>query len=216
VYGPLLLLPRPFYCECQMKTLMKPACQTLAALACVALMAAGARAEVKVTLSGVHLCCEGCTKTAEKAVAKLPEVKCVANSEDRTITITADKLESAQKAVNLIAEAGFHGKLDNKELKYKVVKLPAEKVERLEVVGVHQCCPACTKAIKTALGKVKGVKGDNAKPKAKSIVIEGEFLAKDVFAALEKAGFHASLPKKEKDGEKKEAAEKEEAPAEKQ
>lgn len=193
-----------------MKNLLKPFCQTAVALSCVTLAAGVARAEVKVTMSGVHLCCEGCTTAAEKSVAQLPDVKCVANGEERTVTITADKIETAQKAVNALADAGFHGKLDNKDVKFKTMKLPKEKVQRLEVVGVHNCCPACTKAIKGALGKVKGVKGDNAKPKAKSLVIEGDFLAKDAIAALEKAGFHASLPKPKKEGDKKEAAEKEE------
>jgi len=182
-----------------MRSLTKQACITIVAVTFLAVAPAAARAEVKATLSKVHLCCEGCTEAVDKAVAKLPEVKCVANGEDNTIVLTADSAESLQKAVNRIARAGFHGRIDNKEIKYKKVKWPEGKVERLEVANVHNCCPACAKAIKAALAKVEGVEGDNCKPKKSSFVIEGDFVAKDAIKALEKAGFHASLPKPKKE-----------------
>ena len=180
-----------------MKKLAKRITTTVLALACVALTTA-ARAESTATLTKVHLCCKGCVAALEKSVAKVPEVKCVATQKEGTVVLTAADDKTLQKAVDAVAKAGFHGKLDNKEVKFAAVKVPDGKVQRLEVVGVHSCCPACTKAIKAALAKVEGVKGDNCEPKAKSIVIEGDFVAKDVIKAIEKAGFHASLPKPKK------------------
>ena len=161
----------------------------------LATLATAARAESTATLTKVHLCCKGCVAALEKSVAKVPDVKVVSTQKAGTVVLTAADDATLQKAVDQVAKAGFHGRVDNKEVKFAVVKVPDGKVQRLEVVGVHNCCPACTKAIKASLAKVEGVKADTCKPKAKSFVIEGDFVAKDAIKAIEKAGFHATLPK---------------------
>jgi copper chaperone CopZ len=163
-------------------------------LAC-ALTAATGRAESTAKLTKVHLCCKGCVTALEKSVAKVEGVTCEATEKKGTVVLTAADDATLQKAVDAVAKAGFHGKLDNKAVKFAKVKVPAGKVERLELTGIHNCCPACTKAIKGALAKVEGVQGDNLKPKATTFVIEGDFVAKDAIKAIEKAGFHVSLPK---------------------
>jgi copper chaperone CopZ len=165
------------------------------AAASAALVCGAARAEVTATLSNVHLCCKGCSVAVEKSLEKLPAVKCETNQDEGTVKLTADTVDNLQKAVNRIGRAGLHGKLDTKEVKFRKLKLPEGKVQRLEVTGVHNCCPACTKAIKAALAKVEGVAGDSCEPKKDAFVIEGDFVAKDAIRALNKAGFHASLPK---------------------
>lgn len=179
--------------------------RTLAAMLTIASLAfaGAARAEEKATLTGVHMCCPGCAAAIEEAVAKAVEdekspVEVVAeiDQEKGTVALVGSDLAAVQAAVDQIAAAGFHGKLDNKAVKWPKAKLPKEKVTRLEVTGIHNCCGACTKAIKGALGKVEGVAGDNLKAKETTFVIEGDFDAKAAVQALHKAGFHVSLPEK--------------------
>ena len=154
-----------------------------------------ARAEVTVTVSEMHLCCPGCTNAVEEAVAKVEGVKCVASQKERTTVLTAADLPTMQKALNRMARAGFCGKLDNEDLKFKEIKSADGKVARMEIAHVHNCCGACTKAIKKALAEVEGVKADTCKSKEEKFVIEGEFEPKDAIAALIEAGFYPLLPK---------------------
>jgi len=168
-------------------------------------LAGAARAEEKVAIKGVHMCCPGCAAAIEEAVAKAVEdeknpveVAAEVDQENGTVALIGSDLAAVQAAVDQIAAAGFHGKLDNKEVKWPKVKLPKEKVSRLEVTGVHNCCGACVKAIKGALAKVEGVTAETVKPKETSFVIEGDFEPQAALKALHKAGFHVSLPKEEK------------------
>jgi mercuric ion binding protein len=183
----------------------------------LALSLAGAvrAAELTAKLTDVHLCCKGCTSTLEKAVGKVKGAKAVASTSTKegetlgTVTVTADSKENLQKAIDAIAAAGFHGKIDNKDVKFKMVSLDKEargknKVQKLELAGIHNCCPACAKAIKTAVEKVDGVKSDTVEPKKDKFTVEGDFVARDVLKALNKAGFHC-VTQKEKDAKDKEA-----------
>jgi copper chaperone CopZ len=172
-----------------------------AALALAILWQASAQA-LTVTVSEMHLCCPGCTRAVEKAVAEMEGVKCITSQDEGTTVIECADAKAAQKALDAIAAAGFCGKLDNEELKFAEVKAPEGKVKRLEVYEVHNCCGACTKAIKAALAKVEGVTADTCKAKETAFVIEGDFSAKDAIAAMAKAGFYCSLEKpKEKAAE---------------
>lgn len=164
-----------------------------------------ARAAEKVAIKGVHMCCPGCAAAIEEAVAKAVEdeknpveVEAEVDQENGTVALIGSDLAAVQAAVDQIAAAGFHGKLDNKEVKWPKVKLPKEKVSRLELTGVHNCCGACVKAIKGALAEVEGVTAETVKPKETSFVIEGDFEPKAALKALHKAGFHASLPEEKK------------------
>lgn len=168
----------------------------LAAALCAAAIPFAARtaqAEETAGLKGVHLCCKGCVNAVEKAVAETSEVKCVVDGEKGTVQLTAASTAAIQTAVDAIAAAGFHGKLDNKEVKWPKAKLPKGKVDVLEVEHVHNCCPACAKAIKKALAEVEGVEGDTCKPKVESFAIKGNFDPKAVMKALNQAGFHATV-----------------------
>ena len=69
------------------------------------------------------------------------------------------------------------------------------KVSSLTLTGVHNCCRSCTKAIKIAVKKVKGVTGDTAKPKSDTFEVTGDFEATDLIRALHKAGFHVKVKK---------------------
>jgi copper chaperone CopZ len=162
-------------------------------------LTAAAHAASTVELTDVHICCRGCAVAIEKSLSKMENVKPSIDQENGTVSLTAENDESLQKAVDAIAKAGFHGKIDEKsKVQFAEAKLPEGKITRLEIAHIHNCCPACTKAIKAAVAEVEGVQGDSLKPKATKFVVEGEFEAKDVIAAIEAAGFHATLPKAKK------------------
>lgn len=164
-------------------------------LGCCLLLASAARAESKVTISGTHLCCGACVKAVEKALGDIPGVKHEANQGGHTIALTAENDAAAQKAVDALAAAGFYGKTDSQTVKYKPIEIPSGKVKRLEVSGIHNCCGACNKAIKGAVKSVSGVTADTATPKQSTFVVEGDFSATDLVAALQSAGFHVQVKK---------------------
>jgi mercuric ion binding protein len=165
-----------------------------AALAVCAL-AGTALAETKVEVKGVHLCCPGCTKAVNKAIAD-SGARSTANQGVKTVFITAADDAAAQKAVDAMAAAGFHGKTDSDKIKMPEAKdVPAGKVKKLEVTGAHNCCGACNNAIKGALKKVAGVTGDTAAANNKDFAIEGDFSAADAIKALYDAGYHVEVKK---------------------
>ncbi|MGE0756561.1 MAG: cation transporter [Pirellulaceae bacterium] len=159
------------------------------------LATASVSAEVTVTISKTHLCCGACVKAVDTTLKDLAGVKHESNQDEHTISLKADSLANAQKAIDALAAAGFHGKVDHPELKYKPVDAPKGKVARLEISGIHNCCGACTKAIKAALKDVEGVQADTAKPKVDSFVVEGDFSPAAAVEALLNAGFHVSVKK---------------------
>ena len=78
-------------------------------------------------------------------------------------------------------------------MKYKTSKAPDGAVEKLEVSGIHNCCGACTRAIKDAITSVGGVTGTSVKNKETSFTVEGKFKATELLDALLKAGFYAQV-----------------------
>jgi len=167
---------------------------TIAVAGCLLLAAAG-QAETKVTVSETHLCCGQCLRGVEAALKDVPGVKHKSSQEAKTIEITADNDEAAQKAIDALAAAGFYGKVDHQKVKFKAVDAPQATVERLEVTGVHNCCGACTRAIQKAVSSVAGVQANTAKAKEESFVVEGKFKPTELVDALLKAGFYVQLKK---------------------
>ena len=84
---------------------------TIMAVVVSSLIASGgmARADEKVTLSDMHVCCKGCVMAIQNAAAKVPGAKCVASEDDSNAVVTADSPQALQKAVDEIAKAGFSG-----------------------------------------------------------------------------------------------------------
>jgi mercuric ion binding protein len=160
-------------------------------------IAGAARAETKVELKGVHLCCRGCLKAAAgilKTVDGVTEAK--GDEKKKTVSFTAPDDQTAQKALDALAEGGFHGTTDNKDLAIKDDSgAPSGKVQSLKVTGAHNCCGACCRAIKATVKKVAGVKGDTAKPKEGSFEVTGDFDAAELIKALNVAGFHVKVEK---------------------
>jgi copper chaperone CopZ len=162
---------------------------------CAALALVGtARAETKVEVKGVHLCCPACVTAVGKILKQVDGVKGTCDQKKKTVTLTAVDDQTAQKALDALAAGGFSGETDNKNLTIpQATGAPQGKVTSLSLTGAHNCCGACCKAIKTTLKKVDGVTGDTAKPKADSFTVTGNFDAAEVLKALHAAGFYVKV-----------------------
>jgi len=158
-------------------------------------LAGTARAETKVVLKDVHLCCGQCVK-AVAGILNDAGVKGACDQKAKTVTITAADDKAAQKALDALAAGGFHGDSGNNSLAIKEDSgAQAGKVKTLSVTGVHNCCGNCCKAIKETVKKVEGVKSDTAKPKENTFEVTGDFDAAELVKALNAAGFHVKVKK---------------------
>jgi mercuric ion binding protein len=153
---------------------------------------AAVQAETVVKLTQMHICCGGCTNGIKNAVKNLTDAKVAVDQKNEEATVTAATPEAAQKAVDAIVAAGYHAKAEGATIKDDS-GAPAGKVKRLTVSNAHNCCGACTVAIKGAIKEVPGVVADTCKAKQKEFVIEGDFDAKAVVQALYDAGFHVNV-----------------------
>jgi copper chaperone CopZ len=152
------------------------------------------RNEIKMELTGVHLCCQGCVNAADAALMSVEGVHSHCEMENGTVSLTAKDDAAAQKALNALAAAGFYGNSDNQNLAMKPVgTLPVGKIKSVKVSGIHNCCGPCCDAIKEAINTVQGVTSDTAKPRATTFVVTGDFYAADLVKALNRAGFSAQV-----------------------
>src|SRR5262245_15508577 len=88
-------------------------------LGCILAWAAAVRAENKAELQRVHMCCEGCAEDVGKILGKVEGVKDVkVDDEAKTAKFTATDNKVAQKAVDALAAAGFHGDTGTKEFAF--------------------------------------------------------------------------------------------------
>jgi len=156
----------------------------------VALAWSAQAADTSVKLSSVHLCCDSCVKGVDKALSNVTGAKAQCDKDSGTVAITAPDQATAQKAVDAIVAAGYFGTSSDPGIKV-AAKSGAKKgkTQSLKVTGVHLCCNKCVKGVTEALSKVPGVKGNTAAKGAESFEVTGDFKAKPVFAALNKAGF---------------------------
>ncbi|MCA9135173.1 MAG: cation transporter [Planctomycetales bacterium] len=150
-----------------------------------------AQAEVSVTISKMHLCCGACVKAVEGALEKVEGASVKVDKDAGSAVVTAPDQKTARRALGAIGRAGFHGETDNEKLKMPDNSgVKKGMVKRLELVGVHNCCGGCNKAIKEAIATVDGVTADTAEAKKNTLVVEGNFDGLALIAALNKAGFH--------------------------
>lgn len=157
---------------------------------------AAAQVDTKVEVNGVHLCCGACVTAANKILKGVDGVQGTCDQTGKKITITAPDKITAQKALDALAAGGFHGDTGSKDLAMKEDSgATSGKVNKLKVVGIHNCCTSCTRDIKKALKKVDGVKEDTATPRKNSFEVTGDFDAAAVIKALNEAGYHAKVEK---------------------
>src|SRR3954453_23087622 len=96
--------------------------------------AGAARAETKVEVKKVHLCCGACVKGVATALKCLDGVSGVCDRDNGTVTITASDDATAQKAIDALAPAGYHGDVDSKTLSIKdEPNVPKGKVTSLSL-----------------------------------------------------------------------------------
>ena len=166
----------------------------LLSAACVLVLGGTTKADTKVELKGVHLCCGACVKAANDILKGVDGVTGKCDQKARTITITAKDDETAQKAIDALAAGGFHGDTGNKTVAVKEDSgAPKGKVKTLTLTGIHNCCGQCNNAIKSTVKKVDGVTGDTAKSKSDTFEVTGDFEAEAVVKALNAAGFHVKV-----------------------
>lgn len=160
------------------------------------LVAAGpAAAETQVELKQVHMCCSGCAKEVANILKKVDGVTTVTcNQKARTARFTAPDAKTAQRALDALADAGFHGDSGSKEFAFKEDSgVKAGKVKSLTVTGFHNSCPGCVRSFREAIKPVAGVTGDNAKSKVSTCEVTGDFDAAALVAALNRGGFHVKV-----------------------
>lgn len=150
----------------------------------------------EVKLADVHLCCGGCVKGAEKAVAKIGGATATVDKDAGTVTIAAASKDILQQAVASLQAAGYYGKSSDATVKATpTAGVPEGKVQKLKIEGVHLCCGKCVTAVQKAVGRVAGVKGNTAEKNAATFEVTGDFSAKDVFAELNKSGLSGKVAK---------------------
>ena len=153
-------------------------------------------ADVSVKLTDVHLCCQSCVKGVQKAVSTVPGVTAAADMDDGTVSLTGPDTATVQKSVDALTSAGYFGKSSDASIKVNAdTGAKGQKVQSLEVDGVHLCCGKCVKSVNTALGSVSGVTTNTATKGAKSFTVTGDFNEQEVFAALQKAGLTGTVGK---------------------
>jgi copper chaperone CopZ len=149
---------------------------------------------VHAEVTGVHLCCQGCVDAVDAAVKRVAGATSRCDIEKQTVALTARDGAAAQKALDAIAAAGFHGRTDDAHLAMKAVsRIPRGRVKHLKVSGIHNCCDLCCEAIKGAIATVDGVAGDTATPGATTFEVTGDFQAAALVKALNAAGFGAQV-----------------------
>ena len=168
-------------------------CLMLAA-AWVVAVGGTATADTKVELKNVHICCGACVKAVGGVLKDVGATDAKCDQKAKTVTFSAADDKAAQKAVDALAAAGFHGDTGSKDLVIKDDS-GAKKgnVKTLTITGAHNCCPQCCQAIKATVKKVEGVTGDTAKPKAAEFTVSGDFDAAALVKALNDAGFHVKV-----------------------
>ncbi len=160
-------------------------------------LAAFARAETTLTMTGVHNCCKGCANGITKAAADLKDV--TVTPEGKTVTIVSKKKGDAKKAAEAIIAAGYYGKIEGDESASKSTNKPAtaakpeSKMTKATVSGVHLCCKKCSDAVTAAVTTVPGITKHEIAAKTETFTVEGDFTKAELAAALNEAGFAGEI-----------------------
>jgi hypothetical protein len=167
----------------------------IAIIALALALSPAAQAETKATLSGVHLCCKGCVTAVEKASAAAGATA-TGDMDAGTVVVTAPDAATVQKATDAIVAAGFFGASGDPSIKVNSISgAPNQKVKSATVSGAHLCCGKCAKAANAAAMGVAGVQASDAAKGSASFTVTGDFNAKELASALEKAGLSGKIAK---------------------
>jgi mercuric ion binding protein len=153
-----------------------------------------AQAAMTVKASNLHICCNKCEKALTAATKLIAGVKASIDGEAGTVTLEASSLAAAQKAVDAMAKAGYHGKTDNAKVAFKEDSGAKDaKVKQATLTGTHRCCSNCVKAMKKAIASVAGVKGSKVSKGTRPVRVTGDFNAAALVKAINAAGFHVKV-----------------------
>ena len=175
---------------------MRQLCVTAAVLLLAGSTSAVVRAEEKVEVKGVHLCCPQCVKAVGNILSKIDGVSDAAcDRPTKTVTFTAKDANTAKKAFESLAKGGFYGKAtcDGKALQIKA-EAPKGKANAVTVNDVHVCCNSCRKAIqKLFTGATITYDGKGAQ---RNVTIAADNLEPAVvLETLRNAGFNGTIRK---------------------
>jgi copper chaperone CopZ len=146
-------------------------------------------ADVTVTLTDVHVCCQSCVKAVAKVVATVPGLTGTADQDAGSVVLTAADTATVQKGADALVAAGFYGKSSDPAIKINAeTGAKDQMVQSIKIEGLHLCCGKCVKAVNDVLATVPGVTGNTAAKGAKSFEVTGNFNDKAVFDALQKEG----------------------------
>src|SRR4051794_31985755 len=110
----------------------------VASLSAMMVLGAAVMAETKVEVKKVHLCCNACVKGVATALKGMEGVTPACDRENGTVTITATDQATAQKALDALADAGYHGDVDAKGLTIKdETNVPSGTVKSLSLNNTH-------------------------------------------------------------------------------
>jgi copper chaperone CopZ len=171
-----------------------------AVAACAAALVGMVLPETKVEVKGLHLCCGGCVSAATGAVSGAGGKDAKGDKDSGTLTFSAPNEKAAQRALDALAAAGFHGDTGNKALAMKDESVGPKPVKMTTVTlkGIHNCCEGCAKPIKAAIEKVEGVTSEDVKAKETTLTVKGNFDLLKLYKALYDAGYHATVDTKAK------------------
>lgn len=157
-------------------------------------MATKQQADTKVKLSGLHLCCGGCTGAVEDAVSRVPGASVQCNMDEGEALLTARDSHSAQQALDAIAGAGFYGESDNKDLAMRDdPSLPEGRVKKATISNIHNCCDICYDEAKKGIHATPGVAADTGSPGATQFDVTGDFSPRELLENLHKVGLNARV-----------------------
>jgi copper chaperone CopZ len=146
-------------------------------------------ADVSVTITDIHLCCQSCVKGVAKATADVSGLTAKADQDADTVILTGPDMATVQKGADALVAAGYFGKSSDAAVKINAdTGAKNQKVQSIKIEGLHLCCGKCVKTVNEALGTVPGVTGNTAAKGVKTFEVTGDFNDKAVFDALQKAG----------------------------
>jgi mercuric ion binding protein len=155
---------------------------------------APAGSENDVTLTGLHLCCGGCEKSIEKALAEMAEdIDFDISRSSKTINLKSEKPDAIQGAIDAIAKAGYYGESNHETIAIAAKEASAEKSKSIEIGGLHICCGKCESSIDDALSEVSGVESVTIDEESGKVTVEGDFSPAEALTALNKAGLNGKL-----------------------
>ncbi|MGE3807210.1 MAG: cation transporter [Gemmataceae bacterium] len=152
-----------------------------------------------VKISGLPMCCNGCSIALKKELTKVPGLSDLkVDLKSKSATLKVNDTEQVTRLATAIRRAGMHGiiEVNGKPAGPTFNVLGTMQGEDTLVLrGVHACCGGCEANFKAALKDVKDVAIDfKGEGSVKTVTLKADKLdTKKVIEDLGKAGFHIKL-----------------------